>query len=72
VKASLPKFPDHLPGHSSFPFDRIVGGEEASKCQLPWQASLQRLHSYGSSHFCGGSLIAKNWILTAAHCLSSR
>ncbi len=44
---------------------RIVGGEEAIPHSWPWQVSLQ-LSGFG--HFCGGSLIAPDWIVSAAHC----
>merc|ERR1711911_299063 len=43
---------------------RIIGGEEAPKHEFPWQVSLK---SFGS-HICGGSVVNKNQIITAAHC----
>ncbi|XP_043935328.1 trypsin-like [Protopterus annectens] len=43
--------------------DKIVGGYECARHQIPWQVSL----NYGY-HFCGGSLINDQWVISAAHC----
>jgi len=50
----------------------VVNGKEATPNSWPWQISLRYRDypdngSYG--HVCGGSLIEKDWVLTAAHCV---
>ncbi|XP_019397275.1 PREDICTED: chymotrypsin-like elastase family member 2A [Crocodylus porosus] len=50
---------------------RVVGGDNARPYSWPWQASLQYSYSGGWFHTCGGTLIATNWVMTAAHCISS-
>lgn len=40
----------------------------------PYQVSIQRksLMTGGFSHFCGGSIINKDYVLTAGHCVNGR
>ncbi|XP_067237779.1 trypsin-like isoform X1 [Chanodichthys erythropterus] len=49
--------------------NKIVGGQNAAVGSWPWQVSIQSA-SFGG-HFCGGSLINKDWVLSAAHCFQS-
>lgn len=51
---------------------RIVNGERAKPNSWPWQVSMQVWPDSRPEptffHTCGGTLIHKNWVMTAAHC----
>ena len=44
---------------------RVVGGEDASEKEVPWQVELQK---YGDFE-CGGAVVSRHAVVTAAHCL---
>ncbi|KAM6296233.1 chymotrypsin-like elastase family member 3B [Aegotheles albertisi] len=54
------------------PHSRVVNGEDAVPYSWPWQISLQYERDGEFRHTCGGSLIAPQWVMTAAHCISSK
>jgi hypothetical protein len=59
------------PGDHFLPFytgvkqdpSKIIGGTDADIADFPWQVYIR-----AGNYMCGGTIIAPDWILTAAHC----
>uniref|UniRef100_A0A1I8N9D5 Peptidase S1 domain-containing protein n=1 Tax=Musca domestica TaxID=7370 RepID=A0A1I8N9D5_MUSDO len=49
------------------PTGRLVGGTGATANVAPFIVSIQK----DGIHYCAGSILNQNWIVTAAHCLTS-
>nr|P19799.1 RecName: Full=Trypsin; Flags: Precursor [Xenopus laevis]CAA37538.1 unnamed protein product [Xenopus laevis] len=48
---------------AAFDDDKIIGGATCAKSSVPYIVSLN-----SGYHFCGGSLITNQWVVSAAHC----
>ncbi|MEZ4711369.1 MAG: trypsin-like serine protease [Caldilineaceae bacterium] len=51
----------------------IVGGGESEPGAWPWQAALMHASIADGflAQFCGGTLVAPTWVLTAGHCVTN-
>jgi len=56
--------PYHLRGHN-----KIVGGQEATPGQYPYQLSFQQVGFGWTFHFCGASIYDRTTAITAGHCV---
>ncbi|WP_320784092.1 serine protease [Streptomyces sp. CRN 30] len=55
------------------PANAVIGGQPVDVARTPWAVALSSRDRFGperSGQFCGGVLVARSTVLTAAHCLS--
>ncbi|XP_001357932.2 chymotrypsin-2 [Drosophila pseudoobscura] len=56
-------------GHAAPPMGRVVNGTDSSIERYPFVISLR---GPTGSHSCGGSIVSKQFVMTAAHCTAGR
>lgn len=47
--------------------EKVWGGVATDIADVPWQVSLER----DNQHFCGGTIISPEWVVSARHCTSN-
>lgn len=52
--------------------NRILGGEVTEIDEFPWMVLLEYQKPNGRGFYCGGVLISKRYVLTAAHCVKGK
>ncbi|GFY25740.1 serine proteinase stubble [Trichonephila clavipes] len=55
-------------GRSHMRDSKIVGGENANFGEQPWQVAIVKQSFLYRKISCGGALINRQWVVTAAHC----
>ena len=51
---------------------KIIGGQTVEVNEYPWQVAIEPRQSLQWTYrpFCGGTLLNKHWVMSAAHCFS--
>jgi secreted trypsin-like serine protease len=68
--ALLPAAAGARPDREATAHASIVGGTAASASDVPWQALVLIWTGPSSAYLCGGSILDRTHVLTAAHCVT--
>nr|XP_026492028.1 chymotrypsin-like elastase family member 2A [Vanessa tameamea] len=73
IAETLDKGPQRNCGHRKIDHtELIVEGTSTKPGDWPWHAAIFRLRNKVLQYICGGTLISKNYLLSAAHCVTIR
>ncbi|XP_060878178.1 serine proteinase stubble-like isoform X2 [Metopolophium dirhodum] len=50
----------------------VTSGQSTKRGQWPWHVALYLIEGINLSYHCGGSLVSKNKVITAAHCVTHK
>ncbi|XP_050441515.1 uncharacterized protein LOC126846270 [Adelges cooleyi] len=50
----------------------VTNGQSTHRGQWPWHVALYLIEGINLSYNCGGSLVSRNKVITAAHCVTSK
>ncbi|XP_029343478.1 serine proteinase stubble isoform X2 [Acyrthosiphon pisum] len=50
----------------------VTSGQSTKRGQWPWHVALYLIEGINLSYHCGGSLVSKNKVITAAHCVTQK
>lgn len=68
VRQASPDFTSSTSSTTTIPRNNVAGGDAADLGSWPWMAGIYTMNMGHENFLCGGTIISKYYIVTAAHC----